>query len=216
MKQINSFFKRLITGIIFLVIFWTTFIYLPELFNILIIGILLAILFFEWTNFFKLNDIKFWVILPFYPVLPFISIIALNIYPFRTLLAICFILVFSFDTGAYIIGKLFGKHKISPQISPAKTYEGSIGGWLFSLLALTIIFLFLKKKISLFLLWFSLIIALLSFFGDLLESYLKRKAHIKDAGSLLPGHGGFLDRFDSILAATTFCYMFRDFLINYL
>ncbi|MDR3646818.1 MAG: phosphatidate cytidylyltransferase [Candidatus Babeliales bacterium] len=215
MNHINSFYLRLITWIILSLIL-LFFMYSPVYFNLFIILVLLEILIFEWKNFFKITDLKFWFIMPFYPILPFILILSLNTPVYKILLVVSIILAFSFDTGAYITGKLIGKHKIAPKISPAKTWEGVFGGYLFCLLTLSFIFWFFNKPFSLFIAWFTLIISALAFFGDLFESYLKRKAGIKDSGNLLPGHGGFLDRFDSVLFITTFCYICRDFLIKYL
>lgn len=215
MKPINSFFQRFFTWTILSIIF-LFFFYFPYYFNWFIIIALLEILIFEWKNFFKITDPKFWLLMPFYLILPFLLILKLNTSSYRILLITSFILTFSFDTGAYIIGKLFGKHKVAPKISPGKTYEGLIGGCCFSILTLTLIFLFLNKTLSIFIIWFALVISSLSFFGDLFESYLKRKSGIKDSGSLLPGHGGFLDRFDSIIPVVIFCYLFKDYLIKYL
>jgi len=113
------------------------------------------------------------------------------------------------DSGAYYFGKSFGKHKLSPRISPKKTIEGLIGGIVTSIVAAIVIHLTFFKNFPLH----HAIIAgvLLSFagvVGDLAESMWKRSADVKDSGTLLPGHGGFLDRFDSILftAPILYCY----------
>ncbi|PKP41101.1 MAG: hypothetical protein CVT95_12990 [Bacteroidetes bacterium HGW-Bacteroidetes-12] len=116
-----------------------------------------------------------------------------------------FILMWIFDSFAYITGTLIGKHKMAIKISPKKTWEGLIGGAIFCFTTAYILSLFLKVEVlqTKFLLVYWLIIALIvvvmGTIGDLFESKLKRKAGIKDTAILLPGHGGILDRFDSLL-----------------
>ena len=113
-------------------------------------------------------------------------------------------LVWVADIGAYFSGKRFGRNKLAPSISPGKTREGVIGGLVANLLWMMLVYL-LSEGWGLALLPFLLIGAitsLASVFGDLFESVLKREAGVKDSSRLLPGHGGVLDRIDSVLAAT--------------
>ena len=112
--------------------------------------------------------------------------------------------IFLNDTGAYLVGTFLGKHKMAPVISPNKTWEGLVGGFL--TLALWNVYSITNFQANLFLSWqniffigFSLTFCSLATLGDLFESWLKRKAELKDSGSLLPGHGGILDRIDSLL-----------------
>ena len=105
-----------------------------------------------------------------------------------------------FDTFAYLFGSNFGKTSIAPNISPNKTLEGLLGGLVFVFIYALAICLFFKFKILVFTNMF--IGGCLAFFGDLLISFHKRERGIKDTGSLLPGHGGILDRIDSHLLAT--------------
>lgn len=215
--KLNSFGKRIISGILFLLIFLPVFIFFPGYFSLLILIMLFEILILEWKNFFEINSPMFWLLMPFYPALPFIFIILLNDQIYRKLLLIIFILVFCFDSGSYIAGKLFGKHKICPSISPGKTWEGFIGGFLFTIISLVLILLYFNKSINiLFLTGFTTIVSILALTGDLFESSLKRKAGIKDSGNIMPGHGGLLDRFDGIMFVTVFVYFFRNYLINIL
>jgi phosphatidate cytidylyltransferase len=119
-----------------------------------------------------------------------------------------FILTWAYDTGAYLYGKQFGKHKLFERISPKKTWEGTIGGSGIALLIAALLF-FLVKEIKLFD-WLTLTTLILVFgtFGDLVESLIKRNLNIKDSGSILPGHGGILDRFDSILISAPFVFLY--------
>jgi phosphatidate cytidylyltransferase len=111
------------------------------------------------------------------------------------------------DTMAYIVGSFIGKTPLSP-ISPKKTWEGTIGGVVLSTLFVTLVGGWLLHGDLLLLLAVSSISAVAGTFGDLLESKLKRMAGVKDSGSFMPGHGGFLDRFDSLLLAVPFVWIF--------
>ena len=110
------------------------------------------------------------------------------------------------DTMAYIVGSLIGKTPLSP-ISPKKTWEGTVGG---IILAVAVMWLlgYFSQSTSVWL-WavIAAVAAIAGTFGDLLESKLKRLANVKDSGSIMPGHGGFLDRFDSLLLATPFVWL---------
>ena len=107
------------------------------------------------------------------------------------------------DTGAYFIGRKFGKRKLAPKISPGKSVEGAIGGLIFVIIYLSIIktlgqTIFLYSYGAVF--KFALILTTAGIIGDLFESWLKRVAGVKDSGTILPGHGGVFDRIDSMLA----------------
>lgn len=120
-----------------------------------------------------------------------------------------FILIWVFDTGAYLSGKFLGKHKLFERISPKKTWEGLIGGAIMSLLVGVFI---LSKYIPELEAWkwaiVALIVVVFGSYGDLIESMVKRNANVKDSGSIMPGHGGILDRFDSALFAAPFFWLF--------
>jgi len=119
-----------------------------------------------------------------------------------------FILLWANDTGAYLAGKFFGKHKLFERISPKKTWEGSIGGALLSIaLAILLAQYFTNINLTEWII-ISVIIVIFGGIGDLVESMLKRSLGIKDSGKLLPGHGGILDRFDGLLISVPFVYSY--------
>lgn len=120
-----------------------------------------------------------------------------------------FFILWSNDTFAYLVGITMGKHKLSEKISPKKTWEGVIGGILFGLLAAFIISIFFKELTLWQWMLAALSINISGIFGDLSESLLKRHFQVKDSGNIFPGHGGILDRFDSVIfsAPVLFCYL---------
>lgn len=116
----------------------------------------------------------------------------------------CFFMIWADDTGAYVIGNYLGRHPLFERISPHKTWEGSIGGMMSTLLVATVLshyFLILPLGRWLAL---SMIIVITGTYGDFFKSMLKRSLHVKDTGNWLPGHGGILDRFDSMLGSAPF------------
>jgi phosphatidate cytidylyltransferase len=120
------------------------------------------------------------------------------------------------DTMAYIVGSLAGKTQLT-SISPNKTWEGTIGGIVLCVTVVTIAasyIPFLRDLHFIHWLMISLIAAVTGTFGDILESKLKRMAKVKDSGSIMPGHGGFLDRFDSLLVATPFVWLYVELILR--
>ncbi len=124
------------------------------------------------------------------------------------LIILVFCLLWVNDIFAYLTGKLLGKHKLFPRISPGKTIEGSIGGLMFTMASL-IVFCHYSQ-------WFPIthaiglaaVAVVFGTLGDLCESMLKRQAGVKDSGKLIPGHGGILDRFDSIMFSVPFIFVY--------
>ena len=124
------------------------------------------------------------------------------------MLLLVFVILWANDTFAYLTGRLLGKHKLFERISPGKTIEGSIGGLVFTLAGIMLF----SHYVDWLSLWqaigMGLIAVVFGTLGDLCESMLKRQAGVKDSGNLIPGHGGVLDRFDSVLFAVPFVYVF--------
>lgn len=126
----------------------------------------------------------------------------------RSVILGVFILIWSNDTFAYLVGKNFGRHKLAKEISPNKTIEGFVGG----MLACFFMSYFIAQyNVDLSLIQWIVIAGLVSVFGvmgDLIESMFKRQAGLKDSSNLIPGHGGFLDRFDSVIFAAPFIFIY--------
>ncbi|MCL1147104.1 phosphatidate cytidylyltransferase [Shewanella sp. 10N.261.52.F9] len=118
-----------------------------------------------------------------------------------TLVFLVMLVVWATDSGAYFAGKRFGKRKLMPNVSPAKTIEGLLGGLLTTMLVVAGVMYFSPEQEMGLLIAVTLFTALASAVGDLSESMFKRVAKIKDSGTILPGHGGVLDRIDSLTAA---------------
>ena len=129
------------------------------------------------------------------------------------LLGFFFLVLMGSDTGAYYAGRAFGKRKLAPQVSPGKTWEGAVGGMLASLLMAALAHFWFFPELPLTAaLPLAAVMNVLGVVGDLSESALKRGANAKDAAQILPGHGGFLDRLDSLLFNAPLLYYFA---INY-
>jgi phosphatidate cytidylyltransferase len=159
-----------------------------------------------WKNPWFLASIGLLVLLPAWAALVHLS----DSWAHMQLILLFLGLVAAADIGAYFAGRAFGKHKLAPQVSPNKTWEGLVGGMMLSCtLALLIYLVGYRGGMPgsggfgqlLLVLAAALSIAIFSVVGDLFESIAKRQAGVKDSGSLLPGHGGMLDRIDSITAA---------------
>lgn len=131
-----------------------------------------------------------------------------NKYNEKILIAI-FISIWTNDTFAYLVGKNFGKRKLFPSVSPKKTIEGFIGGVFFTIICSILLAKYYIETKNIYI-WIiiAIIVSIFSTLGDLIESKLKRVAEIKDSGSIMPGHGGILDRLDSIIFVVPFINLF--------
>ncbi|NUY82127.1 phosphatidate cytidylyltransferase [Flavobacterium sp. MAH-1] len=159
----------------------------------------------------RLDRLSKYVFLIGYVVLPIVFITKLpsvnGVFRPEIIISV-FVLIWANDTFAFLIGKGFGKHKLLERVSPKKTIEGFIGGWIFALLFAIPISIWLTKEPLAFWLVIATIASYLGTLGDLVESKFKRMAGVKDSGRIMPGHGGILDRLDSIIFVTPFVFLF--------
>jgi phosphatidate cytidylyltransferase len=199
----HSLFQRTITSLFLIPLFLLLLLAPVHLTSCAIASILVYILIAEWPRFFKKTDIFLTLLTPLYPILPFVLLVLLNESPHRFLLLSIIILVCTYDTGAYLAGNLFGRCIIAPSISPGKTWEGFVGGYCCTFIVATIFSAYTTvthTPLSVF------VICALATAGDFFESYLKRRAGLKDSGNLLPGHGGVLDRVDGLLFVVVYIF----------
>ena len=204
--------KRIITSVFLLIIFGLSF------FNIYIMTILLLLvyiqIFNEFINIFKkifINQkFKTFLILTLILIIVSFLIISIwltfynNIEAKQILILKIITICISSDIGGYVFGNLFKWKKLT-KISPNKTYSGVLGAYIFSLISFNIFFFSQTNIIEM--IFFVLILSTISQAGDIFISYLKRKAMIKDTGTILPGHGGILDRFDGLIFAIPLGYI---------
>lgn len=206
----NVHIKRFLTGLFLLLAGWVLWVFMPPLVTSLVIGVIIGlVLTFEWPAF------HLWWLTPVYPFAPFVLLILLNQSECRSMLLFLALITFAHDTGAYLAGKTLGQTQIT-WVSPKKTWEGFVGGYLVSLLVG--FFLCYSAQIPMTpqvsMLLFPVVILGYNFAalaGDLFESYLKRRVGLADSGRLLPGHGGLLDRFDSLMGVIVVWYGVRLF-----
>ncbi|GHS88893.1 phosphatidate cytidylyltransferase [Bacteroidia bacterium] len=150
----------------------------------------------------------------YYLVIPFVFLLQLYVLNRHYVLAL-FVMVWTYDTFAYLTGMKFGKHRLCERISPKKSWEGAIGGFIATLAVSLVFWRYTNDKSVLFWLGYAAIVVVFSTFGDLLESLFKRHVGIKDSGALLPGHGGVMDRFDSIFIACPAVFLYLLVMYGY-
>ena len=207
--MIKEFEKRVLSSIILIPIS-IFFIIKGSVFFIFFLSVLFLATSYEWLKMNKKNDLlKFFGIiflfLSFYTTLEIRENYDLNV--FLLIITIC---IFT-DIGGYLFGNIFKGPKLT-RISPKKTYSGVFGGFLLSLISGLIFsnYFTVEQKIfnkDLFFLLIILFISMISQIGDLIISYFKRKAKLKDSGKIIPGHGGLLDRIDGMIFVFPICYL---------
>jgi len=183
-----------------------------------------CILFLFYDNIQKISTSSKYLYLLGYIMLPFIFItkisFGINGYNPKIIIGL-FILIWTNDTFAYIVGKSIGKYKLYEKISPKKTIEGFIGGIIFAVLAGYLISKYYIKanpdiSEKSIMIWTSIavIVGIIGTIGDLIESKFKRIAGVKDSGKIMPGHGGILDRLDSVIFVAPIIFLFYQ-ILNY-
>ena len=174
-----------------------------------------CILFLFYDKIQKISNSSKYLYLLGYAILPFVFITKIPFgikgYNPKIIISI-FILIWANDTFAFIVGKSIGKHKLFERVSPKKTIEGFVGGIVFAVLASYLISNYYIGGAQKIWIVIALIVSFFGTIGDLIESKFKRIAGVKDSGSIMPGHGGVLDRLDSIIFVAPIIYLFYQIL----
>ena len=185
-----------------------------SIYGLYVVGVLVIELFRKKEN--PIHDWAYFILgqvfvaLPF-SLLNFIAFIDEATYKPLILVAV-FVTIWVNDTGAYLVGITFGKHRLFERVSPKKSWEGFFGGAAAALLSGYVFSIFIPEISLIQWFIFSEIIVIFGTFGDLIESLLKRTVQVKDSGNAIPGHGGLLDRFDSMLLAAPVIFIYLSFL----
>ena len=212
----SNILKRSISGFLYVLILWGCTSYSKISFGILflIIGVISA---YEMWNL-RIGKPK--LIALGYVIIPFIIIQFFggsdHNYPEIKFdpspILVVFILTWVFDTFAFLVGSKFGKNKILPKISPKKSWEGFIGGFVFTIISSYFFRLYFHNFQIELLISLSFIVPITATAGDFIESYYKRNANVKDSGTIIPGHGGMLDRMDSFMITIPVLYILINLL----
>ncbi len=219
----NNLFKRVITALVLIPIVVYIVIEGGILFD-LFLGLIFIIATYEVirivNNDKEISSLKklIWII----PILIYIGLSLISLKYIRLYdggefkIMVLFLSIWVFDSAAYFTGSWIGGPKLMPKISPKKTWAGLIGGYIITFIILNLIFIIMLNHIVLsafaIIMGFYLsLIGVIGQVGDLMESYFKRKFNVKDSGNILPGHGGILDRLDSIFLASIFFYLLLKF-----
>lgn len=203
---------RIITAISLALFFSSVIMYAPGwLFIVIVLGLLAWMLVAEWPKLMPIRSPYFEFITIFYPILPTMLIILLHINTGPSTTVYLISAVALHDSVSYFIGKSWGSTKILPSVSPGKTVEGFLGG-MYATLLFNIYFLYNDSAELWFIIVFTIGLCILAFAGDIFESLLKRRAGLKDSGTILPGHGGLFDRIDGLLFAILLVYPYQYYL----
>ena len=204
----NETLKRAISGAVYVVIMWLGASY-SELSFSLLFAILGFVSIYEMG---KLRKGKSKLLAFVYVLIPFILVqfILTKEEPEHwdsNLILFMFILTWTFDTFAYLLGIKLGKHKIMPSVSPKKSWEGFVGGFIFTIIVSYLSQTYFKFETIRIPLIISIILPITATLGDFIESHYKREIGVKDSGNLIPGHGGMLDRMDAFMITIPAIYI---------
>lgn len=215
----NTITKRIITALILATVATSVYLFAPAwVLSALLVAIVVIIFTYEWPQFLAVDSWDYWLVGGTYIIVPFGFMIYLNQTPqYRALFALALLLVAAHDTGSYFFGKWLGKRIILPHISPRKTWEGFVGGCITACAVFVLYCNYNQLSVP----WLSglllvLKICYIALIGDLFESWLKRSSSLKDSGTLLPGHGGFLDRFDALMFVIIYVFIMKDYIVTIL
>jgi|SRR6056297_25172 len=215
--QTNSSFSLILSGMLFLVVSYLNLIYQYD-FHLEYFFILILLIFF-YENYQKddlrniLQNISINIFAVIYIVFGLIYFIYLRNLDLQFALWIALIGTWLTDIAAFFVGKYYGKKKLAPKISPNKTIEGALGGIVTSFLFIIAITLYLDIFSGIWVIY-GILLPMIAVVGDLFESAIKRAVDVKDSGDLIPGHGGILDRFDSLFFTIPFTYFYLSLLLN--
>jgi len=200
----NETLKRALSGAVYVAIMWFGTFCSELSFHILFAVILLVCLY----EMYKLRKGKTKTLTFLYVLSPLLLIHFIK----TELVLLMFILTWTFDTFAYLVGVKFGKHKIMPTVSPKKSWEGFVGGFIFTVIAVYLTanyFLEIELNQAIVI---SLFLPFTATLGDFIESHYKREAGVKDSGNFIPGHGGMLDRMDAFMITIPTIYILINLL----
>ena len=205
----NETLKRALSGAVYVAIMWFGTSYETS-FRLLFIILGLACIYeMRKLRKGKKKNIAFlYVLIPFF-LIQLLGIPDSNSAFDPSYILLMFVLTWTFDTFAYLVGVKFGKHKIMPTISPKKSWEGFGGGFIFTIISAYLTASYLIPEIDLKqAIVISLFLPFTATIGDFVESYYKRKAGVKDSGNFIPGHGGILDRMDAFMFTIPALYIY--------
>ena len=195
----SELIKRTITGVVLAAVGLSAILCLPSLWFAAFLLLVLLGMAKEWYGLCSDKGLFMYITgIVFYLTVPLLCLAWLH-YQGVTYVLWLLLVVAATDIGAYFVGRSIGKHKIAPQLSPKKTWEGLAGGMLFAGLTGFYGAPYLQMEVGVL---FAPSLAVLAQVGDFFESYMKRMAGVKDSSNILPGHGGLLDRFDGLLFVT--------------
>ncbi len=213
--KMNETLKRALSGAVYVAIMWIGTSYSETSCRILFLILGLVSVYEMW----KLRKGKSKLVAYLYVLLPFILIQFLisdlqlkNVAFNSSLILFMFILTWTFDTFAYLFGVKFGKTKIMPSVSPKKSWEGFVGGFVFTLISAYITATYFIEIDTQLAMGISISLPFTATAGDFTESYYKRKAGVKDSGNFMPGHGGMLDRMDAFMITIPVIYILTNLL----
>ena len=201
----NQTLKRVLSGAVYVAIMWFGTSYSPLSFHILL-SVILVVCLYEIG---KLRKGKTKILAFLYVLAPLLLVHFIK----TELVLLMFILTWTFDTFAYLFGVKFGKHKILPSVSPKKSWEGFVGGFVFTLIAAYISALYFLPENTVYCpIAISIFLPFTATLGDFIESHFKREAAVKDSGNFIPGHGGMLDRMDAFMITIPALYIYLNIL----